>query len=75
MRKIDMRPDMQPASWCAGTFIFLHESYTFLHELRNGVKANGMLQAGGCPDPHSFDPDPRIQHFRLNTDPDPDPGF
>ncbi len=43
-----MRPDMQPASWCAGTFIFLHESYVFLHELRNGVKANGMLQAGGC---------------------------
>jgi hypothetical protein len=46
MRKIDMRPDMQPASWVAGTFIFLHETYIFLHELRNGVKANGMLQAG-----------------------------
>jgi hypothetical protein len=48
MRKIDMRPDMQPASWVAGTFVFLHESYVFLHELRNGVKANGMLQAGRC---------------------------
>ncbi len=63
MRKIDMRPDMQPASWCAGTFIFLHETYIYLHELRNGVKANGMLQAGGYGIRIDLMPDPRIQHF------------
>ena len=37
--KIDTGPDLNPASWCGGTFIFLRE-------LRDCNKTDGMFQAG-----------------------------